>query len=265
MPTLPPADIEAFARDGIVAAYPVLDDAEREAALETIALMKSQPDSIRGGLLMHKSHLVSRRLADICRKPAITDRVAALIGPDLLVWGGGFFIKEAHSPTYVSWHQDATYWGLEPADIVTAWVALTPSTHESGCLRVVPGSHTWPIMAHRETFAEGNLLSRGQEIAIDVDEATTREIPLAQGEMSIHHVKIAHNSEPNRADHARIGFAIRYVATHVRPAARDGAMLARGTDTVGNFEPEEGGRGELSPADLAHHATSLQADRVRPR
>lgn len=167
--------------------------------------------------------------------PEILDRVEALIGPNILVWGANFFLKEPHSSAYVSWHQDGTYWAMEPADIVTAWIALTPSTVQSGCLRVVPGSHHWPILAHTETFAEGNLLSRGQEMAIDVNLATVRDIPLAPGEMSLHHVKMAHNSEPNRADHRRIGYAIRYVATHVKPDSIDTAMLVCGTDEYHHF------------------------------
>lgn len=262
---LPGDAVAAYRSDGIVAPFAVLPEATRRAALDTIAAIDTQPAEIRRGLLLHKTHLVSATLADICRMPAILDRVQSLIGANILVWGANFFLKEPHSTAYVSWHQDATYWGLEPADIVTAWVALTPSTRESGCLRVVPGSHLWPIVEHVETFAKGNLLSRGQEIAISVDPETVRDIPLAPGEMSLHHVKIAHNSEPNQADHRRIGFAIRYVAAHVKPAASDFAMPVRGVDTWGYFTPEAGGAGELLPADLARHQASHDGNRIAPK
>src|SRR5690606_40345277 len=80
-------------------------------------------------------------------------------------------LKEAHDPSYVSWHQDLTYWGLEPADIVTAWVALSPSTPESGCMRVVPGTHTQDVIPHVETFAEHNLLSRSEERRVGKERA----------------------------------------------------------------------------------------------
>jgi ectoine hydroxylase-related dioxygenase (phytanoyl-CoA dioxygenase family) len=261
---LPPEDIAAYRRDGILAPYPVLSEPDRLAALATIALIDAQPPAIRKSLLLHKTHLASATLARICALPSILDRVESLIGPDILVWGANFFLKEPHSPAYVSWHQDATYWGLEPADIVTAWVALTPSTRESGCLRVVPGSHLWPIVQHVETYASDNLLSRGQEIAVDVDPADVRDIPLSPGEMSLHHVKIAHNSEPNAAPHRRIGFAIRYVAAHVKPAEPDTAMPVRGT-TQGHFIPEPGAAGELTPEDLARHAASHAGNRIAPK
>ena len=174
------------------------------------------------------------------RHPTIVDAAARVIGPDVLVWGAGFFKKVAGSPDYVSWHQDATYWGLEPPDIVTAWVALSPSTVESGCLRVVPGSHRWPILPHRETYADHNLLSRGQEIAVDIADKPVVEVVLAPGQMSLHHVLLAHNSEPNRAPHDRVGFAIRYIGGHVRQAnaARDTATLVRGRNAAGTFELE---------------------------
>src|SRR5262249_46256869 len=161
---------------------------------------------------------------------AIVDAVSDVVGPDVLVWGSGFFKKLAGSPDYVSWHQDATYWGLEPPDIVTAWVALSPSPVASGCLRVVPGSQHRPIKPHREPYADHNLLSRGQEIDVDVTGKRIVDVELAEGQMSLHHVLLAHNSEPNRADHDRVGFAIRYIGGHVRQtkAARDTATLVRG-------------------------------------
>ncbi len=207
-----------------------------------------------------------KRSADICRSPQILDLVEGLIGPNILVWGANFFLKEPHSDAYVSWHQDATYWGLEPADIVTAWVAFTPSTVESGCMRVVPGTHNSGILDHRETWAADNLLSRGQEIAVDVDLDKVVDVTLKPGEMSLHHVKIAHNSEPNRADHRRIGFAIRYVAAHVKQAGgvRDKAMPVRGADRWNYFDHEEGASGEFLPADLDRHAQSWGGSRLVP-
>ena len=190
-----------------------------------------------------------------------------VIGPNILVWGANFFLKEPRSDAYVSWHQDATYWGLEPSDVVTAWIALTPSTIESGCMRVVPGTHKDGIMVHKETWAQDNLLSRGQEIAVDVDLDKVVDVVLKPGEMSLHHVDIAHNSEPNRSAQRRIGFAIRYVGAHVKQAGgvRDKAMLVRGEDRWHHFDHEEGGTGEFLPADMARHASSWGGTRLAPK
>ena len=100
----------------------------------------------------------------LVRDPRILDAVEDLLGPDLLCWGAQFFAKPAGDAAYVSWHQDATYWGLSSPDVVTAWVALTPSVHESGCMQVVPGTHHAQVQ-HEDRFDDANLLSRGQEIA----------------------------------------------------------------------------------------------------
>jgi len=85
-----------------------------------------------------KPHLMLCWLNELMRHPRILDAVEDVIGPDIMVWAIGRFDKKPHEPGFVSWHQDATYWGLSEPTVVTAWVALTPSTRENGCLRVIP-------------------------------------------------------------------------------------------------------------------------------
>lgn len=208
------------------------------------------------GHLRHKSHLLFTWLNDLIRHPGILDAVEDIIGPNILCWGTSFFIKEPRNPSYVSWHQDSTYWGLEPADIVTAWVALSESSLANGAMRVIPGSHKMAQVPHRDTFAPDNLLSRGQEIAVAVDADRAVALPLKPGEMSLHHVRLVHGSEPNPSDQRRIGFAIRYLPTHVRQVVgtRDSATLVRGVDEYHNFAPERRPESDLSAAALAHHA-----------
>jgi len=193
------------------------------------------------GKLRTKSHLLFTWLNDLIRHERILDAVEDVIGPDILCWGTSFFIKEPHNPSFVSWHQDSTYWGLDPADIVTAWIALSDSTTENGAMRVVPSSHTMAQIPHRDTFRPENLLSRGQEIMVDVDPAQAETLELKAGEMSLHHVRLIHGSEPNPSDSRRIGFAIRYLPTYVRQIAgtHDWATLVRGVDRYGNFELEQ--------------------------
>jgi ectoine hydroxylase-related dioxygenase (phytanoyl-CoA dioxygenase family) len=194
-----------------------------------------------GPLLRTKAHLNCAALGPLVRHPRVLDAVEDVLGPDILCWASGIFLKEPHDPAFVSWHQDAMYWGLDPADIVTAWVALTDSTPENGAMQVLPGSHVGALLSHNDTFAPHNLLSRGQEIAVAIDPAQAVTLALHAGEMSLHHVKLAHGSGPNRSAGRRIGFAIRYVAPHVRPAgdgAKDTALLVRGADRFGHFAPE---------------------------
>jgi non-haem Fe2+, alpha-ketoglutarate-dependent halogenase len=208
------------------------------------------------GGLRNKPHLLFTWLDELVRHPGVLDAVEQIIGPNILAWGSSFFIKEPRNPSFVSWHQDSTYWGLEPPDIVTAWVALSESTHENGAMRVIPGSHKLDQAPHRDTFSANNLLSRGQEIMVEVDESKAVELPLQPGEMSLHHVRLIHGSEPNPSAKRRIGFAIRYVPTYVRQAAgtRDSATLVRGVDEYGHFEPEQRPEFDMAPAAQARHA-----------
>ena len=111
---------------------------------------------MRKSALTTKSHLLSRTLWDIVHHPAIVEAASAVIGPDLLVWGAGFFKKPAGSPDFVSWHQDATYWGLEPPDIVTAWVALEPEHDGKRLSARGAGQPPLAVLPHRETYADHN-------------------------------------------------------------------------------------------------------------
>ncbi|HVZ00414.1 MAG TPA: phytanoyl-CoA dioxygenase family protein [Dongiaceae bacterium] len=213
-----------------------------------------------GGVLSrrtnHKPHLLLTWLAELVRDPRILDQVEALLGPDILCWATDFFVKNPGDRKIVSWHQDSTYWGLSEPDVITAWVALTPSTSLSGCLRVVPGSHLADQLPHRDTFAPGNLLSRGQEVAVEVDEEEAVDVVLAPGEMSLHNVRLIHGSEPNNAEHRRIGFAIRYIPTRIRQlnGIPDSATLVRGVDRYGHFAPEPAPAADFHPDAVAFHA-----------
>lgn len=157
---------------------------------------------------------------------------------EALITCAELFIKEPQTPKIVSWHQDLTYWGLgETDEELTAWVALSDVNEESGCMRFVPGSHTQAIVPHRDTFDEHNLLSCGQEIAVEVDEKDCVNVELKPGQVSFHHGRMFHASGPNHSDNRRIGLAIRYVTPEVKQqfGPRDYAMMARGMDSGGNW------------------------------
>jgi hypothetical protein len=247
--------VRQYREAGYVAPVRALSTAEAGALRARLEAFEGGAGPL-AGKLRHKSHLLFTWLNDLVRHDRILDAVEDLIGPDILCWGTSFFIKEPRNTAYVSWHQDSTYWGLEPADIVTAWVALSDSTTENGAMRVIPGSHLRDQIPHRDTFAPDNLLSRGQEIMVAVDDREAATLELAAGEMSLHHVRLIHGSEPNPSGQRRIGFAIRYIPTYVRQVAgsHDAATLVRGVDRYGNFEPEQVPDADCSATALAYHA-----------
>lgn len=250
------ADAVAFYKEhGYYAPVRVMSEQETAVVRGRLEAHEAEHGLLRGPLRT-KSHLLFTWLDDLIRNEAILDAVEDVIGPNILVWGSGFFTKEAHDASYVSWHQDSTYWGLDPSDVVTAWVALSASTAENGAMRVVPDSHKLEQISHRDTFAKANMLSRGQEIEVEVDEAQTRMLELRPGEMSLHHVRLIHGSDPNPSDKRRIGYAIRYLPTYVRQivGTHDSATLVRGVDTFGHFEPERRPDADFSPSAQAFHA-----------
>jgi non-haem Fe2+, alpha-ketoglutarate-dependent halogenase len=260
---------EAYARDGFY--FPIRVMAEAEAAdcraeLERAEAMVAGREDGRG-FFRDYSNVALGFVDRISRSRAVTDPVAAILGEDLLVMSASFFVKEPRTTAYVSWHQDLHYWGLEGDDEVTAWLALSPATPASGCMRFVAGSHR-EVVDHRDTFHADNLLTRGQEIAVEVDEADAVDVVLAPGEMSLHHGRVFHASSRNGSDDRRIGLAIRYMPTRMRPmdGARLSATLVRGEDRYGHFDLVEGGTGLLSAADVARHGEiSEQRRRVLMR
>jgi non-haem Fe2+, alpha-ketoglutarate-dependent halogenase len=248
------AALERYRRDGFYFPIPVLSPAEALECRRRLEAMEAAHGGRLAGEIRHKPHLLFTWLADLVRHPTILDAVEDVLGPNLLAWSTSFFIKEARDPAYVSWHQDATYWGLSEPDVVTAWVGFTEATVENGAMRMVPGSHGEQL-AHRDTFAPNNLLSRGQEIAVEVDEARGVDILLRAGEMSLHHVRMVHGSPANRSDDRRIGFAIRYIPTSVRQLeGDDSATLVRGVDHHHYFAAERRPAFDLAPEARAHHA-----------
>ena len=169
-----------YAKDGYYFPYDVTGEAEAAALLADLEAAEAGLGNDRARLSLLRSYpsQLLPSFAGLIRHPRLIAAVSQIIGPDILVWSCGFFIKEPGSGSFVSWHQDLNYWGLDGDDEVTAWVALTPATVENGCMRFVPGSHAKKDVPHVDSFAKDNLLTRGQEIAVEVDEASAVDVVL---------------------------------------------------------------------------------------
>lgn len=251
--------VESYRRYGYHFPVDVLTEAEAGAYRMQVEAFEARNGGPIKGELRHKPHVLFTWLNDLVRHPRILDAVEDVLGPNLLCWSSTFFIKEANDAGFVSWHQDSTYWGLSSPEVTTVWLALTPASRVNGCMKFVPGSHTVQV-THNDTFHKDNLLTRGQEVAVEVDEDKAVLVVLRPGQASLHHVLLVHGSAPNRSGDRRIGFAIRYIPTHVRQIAgeRDSATLVRGVDKYGNFELEPPPLADFSPDARALHAAITQ-------
>jgi hypothetical protein len=176
--------VDAYRRDGYHFPVPVLSAAEVAHCRESLERHEARTGAPLQGNWRHKSHLLFTWVDELVHNCKILDAAEDVLGPDLLCWTTNFFIKEANSPGFVSWHQDAFYWGLSKDEVVTSWVALSPANLKSGCMRFLPGSQREDHLPHVDTFHKDNLLSRGQEIVVEVDGARGRLHPGARRDVA---------------------------------------------------------------------------------
>lgn len=238
-------------------------DMARDAAARYRRLIETPPKGINHPWAI-KTHLLADWVFELTTHPAVLDAVEVVIGPNILMQAADTFIKPARNEKIVNWHQDANYWGLQPFELVTAWIALSDVTPQNGCMRYLPGSHRQAKVEHIETFAANSALTRGQEIALEIDEAVTVDVALTPGQISLHHCLLAHASGPNTTDNARIGLAVRYLSTHVRQTEGPpmSAILVRGHDAYDHFQSDPAPTGAFTAETIAAHAAAMTPHKV---
>ncbi len=254
------SSINSYRRDGFVFPVHVLTPGEAAAYRKRFEAYEAKQGGWYELSKGQKLYLLQTWVAELASHAKVLDAVEGVLGPNVMVWGSSLFIKDPGEGTYVSWHQDSTYWGLSEPDVVTAWIALSAATVASGCMKMMPGTHKWQQLAHVDTLDDKNLLTRGQEIAVDVNDDDGVLVELQPGHMSLHDVRTVHASDPNRSTDRRIGVAVRYIAPHVRQlqAENDSAWLVRGADTHGNFIHETPPKHDMDAAAVAEHERILK-------
>ena len=224
---------ETFARDGFLSPVDILG--VEEAAAHRARMEGAEA---KFGPLHYefKIHTILCSPYELATHPRVLDVVESLIGPDILLYNVTYIVKEPDSAAFVSWHQDLTYWGFDDDAEVSMWLALSPATTESGCMRMVPGSHVDGRREHVITDDPSNVLDQGQTVR-GVAEAEAVTCSLQPGQASFHHGWTLHSSSPNRSDDRRIGLNVQYLVPHVRQTKhdKDSAILVRGEDRFGHF------------------------------
>jgi ectoine hydroxylase-related dioxygenase (phytanoyl-CoA dioxygenase family) len=233
-------DIETFRRDGFLAPLALFgaDEARRwRADLE--AFERTLPPGPVAAGDRRKLHVRLPWARSLVEDPRLLDVMESLLGPDLLVFTSTFFIKEPGTDAIAAWHQDATYFGLQPYEHVTAWVAFSDASVEAGCMEFIPGSHRWGQLQHGAEAVKGSVNAGGQTIEGAIDTSGATYAPLATGDVSLHHTLILHNSPPNRSGDRRIGYGISYIPASLAHSGsrRASVTLVRGRDR-GNFDLE---------------------------
>ena len=250
--------VEKYRHDGYLFPFPALSQAELAECNDGLTRFESwlgKPVNQGDFRWRSASYVILPWVDALTRHPRVLDAVEDLIGPDILVYTATWFIKEARSPTFAAWHQDATYFGLDPHEHVTAWVALSEAGAEAGCMEVVSSKGRPRQMQHAALRLENSINGAGQAIIEPFEEAGAAMMELEAGSFSLHHTLCRHRSPPNRADHRRVGIGISYIPAHCRLTAtvRMCARLVRGRDSGGNFDLIPPPEGELHPAALERH------------
>ena len=205
--------------------------------------------------------------------PRLVSAVCGVLGTsDLLVWSSDLTVKPANSTECFGWHQDEAYADLGPEDkLATAWVALSPTTTDNGCVRFLAGSHRSGSLPHAslQRTSDRNLVL-GQVVPEERLPAGCREVQgvLVPGQASLHAWRTVHSSRPNTSAEDRVGLAIRYMAAEVRqarPVVQDRVSLVTGSYTGDWFEVESWPECEYGPGEWAEHRRSMEREWERRR
>lgn len=244
--------VEQYRRDGFVSPVRVISEPAAIRLRHRIEAFEAAQGKPIHGTQRTKCSLLFPWLYDLFTSAAVLDAVEDLIGPDILHYQCAVWTKEPETGSYVSWHQDCTYYGMDPLELVSAWVALSPATAETGCMQVAPGSHKGgELPVDNSELSADNLLSSGMRAIYQIDDSSLVSMALQPGEMSLHHVGLVHGSTPNHGADRRIGIAGGYVPPHVRQTTDllASAMLVRGEDRYGHYPLDE--KPPLAPDDPA--------------
>ncbi|KAL4448274.1 hypothetical protein ABPG75_005493 [Micractinium tetrahymenae] len=260
---LTPAQRLEYAERGFTGPLTVLSPAEAALLAQRYRQYAAAlPGGTVSGDWRFKSHLLLPWVWELARHPRLVAAVSEALGGcrNILCWSTDWFCKQPGDGGFTGWHQDSTYVGLDPPDVVTAWLALTPSNAANGCLHFLPGSHTKQL-PHVETCAQGNLLLKGQTI-LELEGEEREHIPLQPGQATLHHIRLAHRSGPAAPDsQPRLGLAIRYMAAHVTQSLdpRDSVTVVAGRDTFGLYRHERRPAADMDEAALQEHRAAVQA------
>lgn len=245
-----------YQQNGFVSAVDIIS---AKTALKHRQILESAESRVGSLHYKPKVHTILKSPFELATNARLLDVVEACIGPNILLYNVTYIIKEAHSKSHVSWHQDLTYWGFDSDDQISVWLALSPATMQSGCMKMLPGSHHQGRVEHKVTKDKSNVLLGGQTIPkVDEEEAVLCE--LNPGQASFHHGWTKHASMPNISDDRRIGLNIQYIATHVKQMNENGdsALLVRGEDRYHYYDKDIGASRDLDPVAMENQAVLQQ-------
>lgn len=206
---------EQFERDGFVLVPDAVGIDWVERARDHVSSLMAAHPGIRPEQLHHDLAKNDPEWLALVSDPRLVDLAECFVGPNIALFATHYICKPPGDGEAVLWHQDGSYWPLDPMQVVTLWVAIDDVDRENGCLRVIPGSHREGLGHLRPRTDVANVLQ--SELAdIPVDESRAFDCALPAGGVEIHHPNLIHGSDPNRSKRWRRGLTIRYIPTTTR-------------------------------------------------
>ena len=224
-----------YDRDGYALFRNVIDaDLIREASSHIDWLIARHPE-LRPEQLWHTLVPGDPFWVRLISDDRLLDIAEIFVGPNIALFASHYLCKPPYEGQPVLWHQDGSYWPLEPMDVVTLWLAIDDSLVENGCMRVIPGSQSVALQEMRQRTDIGNVLNSEIDPAL-VDEARAVDFVLKAGDVSVHHPNIIHGSNANNSPLRRAGLTIRYIPTSTRIVSAEPwqyAFMLRGSAVPG--------------------------------
>ncbi len=221
--TLTPEEIAFFDENGYLGPFDIEDPelvAKARKLVDTDLAERESP--IYGDKTGRDWHLASRPIYELCSHPAIVERLAGVLGPDILLWRSQMFYKKPGDGE-TAWHQDSNFPGpfkvasIDPSITVTAWIALDETSVENGCVELVAGSHKEGKIATVKGEAGEGIFGRNYKLGRDVGgDDTIAKMIIKPGQFFIFSNLTVHGSGPNNSNTTRLGIGTRFTSTDVR-------------------------------------------------
>jgi ectoine hydroxylase-related dioxygenase (phytanoyl-CoA dioxygenase family) len=231
---------EQYDQDGYVIVRNVLDaELIGEASRHVEWVAKNNPERRPEYLiqdLVAKDPFWVRLISD----DRLLDVAQEFIGPNIALFASHYLSKPPGDGMPVLWHQDGSYWPLEPMEVVTLWLAVDDSTPENGCMRVIPGTQHLALQKLQERKDVKNVLNSEIDPKF-VDESKAVDVILKAGDVSVHHPNIIHGSNANKSPKRRCGLTIRYIPTSTRitntPWPCDFLLRGKAVPGINDYKP----------------------------
>ena len=134
------AEVDFFVAYGYLGPYAAMSPDEMAPIRREIEEKVLTTDGPNPRSRAQSRHMDQPVVYDLATHPAIIERIAGLLGPDLIVWATNFWLKPPGG-VEIPWHQDINFWPLEPPLNTSAWIAIDNVTVENSCVQIIPGSH----------------------------------------------------------------------------------------------------------------------------